>query len=172
MTTFGTTSLTGAAGEHLIMSRLLCQGYIAAMAPQGVPNLDIVVTHPDGSRLCSVQVKTRWDKGADGGWHMGKKHEDISHNRMFYTFVDLGNQDDYVAKVFVVPSTVVARVIRNSHSAWLDQPGRNGHIRKDGNMRRFLPNYSHIFGEFSEYSSGWLDRYQEAWRLLEESPDQ
>lgn len=31
------TSLLGAAGEHYIMCELLRRGYIAALAPQGIP---------------------------------------------------------------------------------------------------------------------------------------
>ena len=37
-------SLLGAAGEHYVLSQLLRRGYIAALAPQGVPNADIVIT--------------------------------------------------------------------------------------------------------------------------------
>ena len=62
------TSLTGVAGEHYVLSELLRQGYIAALAPMGVPNADIVVTDMDGSRLCSIQVKTRRGIRANGGW--------------------------------------------------------------------------------------------------------
>ena len=69
------TSLLGAAGEHHVMAELLRRNYIAALAPQGVPNADIVVTNIEGSRLCSIQVKTRRDIGSDGGWHMNEKHE-------------------------------------------------------------------------------------------------
>ena len=38
------STLLGAAGEHHVMAELLRPGYIAALAPQGVPNADIVVT--------------------------------------------------------------------------------------------------------------------------------
>lgn len=51
-------TLLGAAGEHYVMSELLRRGYIAALALQGVPNADIVVTDIDGTRLCSIQVKS------------------------------------------------------------------------------------------------------------------
>ncbi|HEY8065135.1 MAG TPA: hypothetical protein VIF40_10480, partial [Methylosinus sp.] len=71
------SSLLGAAGEYHVISELLRRGYIAALAPQGVPNADIVVTDVEGARLCSIQVKTRRDIGSDGGWHMKAKHEDI-----------------------------------------------------------------------------------------------
>lgn len=99
---------------------------------------------------------------------MGKKHEEIAHPRMFYTFVDLGSPLDHTTKVFVVPSRSVARAVKESHSAWLCQPGRNGHVRNDSNMRRFLPDYSHIFGAISDFGQGWLDQYEEAWEQLKE----
>ncbi len=40
----GTSSLTGASGEHYVMFRLLSMGYIAGIAPEGAPNADIIVT--------------------------------------------------------------------------------------------------------------------------------
>ncbi|HEY6290400.1 MAG TPA: hypothetical protein VI455_02415 [Terriglobia bacterium] len=55
------STLLGAAGEHHVMTGLLRRGYSAALAPQGVPNADIVVTDIDGTRLCTIQVKTRRD---------------------------------------------------------------------------------------------------------------
>jgi hypothetical protein len=36
--------LTGVAGEHYVLFELLRKGYIAALAPTGVPDADIVVT--------------------------------------------------------------------------------------------------------------------------------
>jgi hypothetical protein len=53
------TSLLGASGEHFIMCELLHRGYIAALASQGVPNTDIVVTDLNGHRLCTIQVKSK-----------------------------------------------------------------------------------------------------------------
>jgi hypothetical protein len=34
------STLLGAAGEHYVMAELLRRGYVAALAPQGVPNAD------------------------------------------------------------------------------------------------------------------------------------
>jgi hypothetical protein len=39
------------AGEHYLMSELLRRSYIAALAPQGVPDADIVVCNVDGRGL-------------------------------------------------------------------------------------------------------------------------
>ena len=61
------TSLTGAAGEYYVMSQLLRRSFIAALAPTGVPNCDIVVTDEIGDRLCAIQVKTRNNAGSIEG---------------------------------------------------------------------------------------------------------
>ncbi|MGL4320122.1 MAG: hypothetical protein ACRCS3_04600 [Paracoccaceae bacterium] len=162
----GKATLTGAAGEHLVMSRLLSRGFIAALAPQGVPNLDIVVTSVGGERLCNLQVKTRWNKGSDGGWHMSKKHEHIESEHMFYCFVDFGISAESDAVVFVVPSGLVSKLVRESYSAWFGRPGKNNVAHKETDFRRFLPNYEKDFGKDTEYGPGWLEKYREAWGSL------
>lgn len=163
----GKTSLTGAAGEHLVMSRLLSRGLIAALAPQGVPNMDIVVTSTSGEILSSVQVKTRWDKGADGGWHMSKKHESIVAEKMFYCFVDLGSEMTLTPKVHVIPSKIVADTIKINHALWLSRPGRAGRMRNDTTFRRLVPDYSRYGGSGTPNPLGWMDLYLEAWHLID-----
>jgi hypothetical protein len=126
------STLLGAAGEHHVMSELLRRGYIAALAPQGVPNADIVVTDVNGARLCSIQVKTRRDIGSDGGWHMKAKHEQIKSDRLFYCFVDFGK--DFAARplVFLLPSPLVAEILTESHKRWLaNQPAMARRTKMD-----------------------------------------
>jgi hypothetical protein len=162
-----TTSLLGASGEHFVMAELLRRDLIAALAPQGAPNMDIVVTDVTGESLCGVQVKTRRKLGADGGWHMRLKHENLVSDKLFYCFVDLGLNALDDPEYFVVPSKVVAKAIKGSHQVWLSNPGKNGHIRKDSSMRRFLPDYSNVFSpKKCPYPSGWLEKYRDAWALL------
>lgn len=163
--TVSATSLTGAAGEHFVMSELLRRGFIAALAPAGVPNCDIIVTDDIGDRLCAVQVKTRNSTGKDGGWHMGKKHEGLTAPTLFYCFVDFAMGKETGPFTYVVPAAVVATALAECHQAWLDQPGKKGQQRKDGDMRRFLPDYGYL--EIGKYEAGWLDQYREAWHLLE-----
>ena len=161
------SSLLGAAGEHYVMAELLRRDYIAALAPQGVPNADIVVTDVEGSRLCSIQVKTRRDIGSDGGWHMKEKHERIRGDRLFYCFVNFGKTFDAQPKVHVLPSSLVADVLTQSHQKWLATPGKNGQPHQDSPMRRLLPDYTRIFGRANNpYPLGWLDSYRDAWPLL------
>ncbi len=162
------TSLLGAAGEHYVMSQLLRRGYIAALAPAGVPNCDIVVTNDIGDRLFAVQVKTRRDIGSDGGWHMRAKHEQLRSPTLLYCFVDFGRDATAHPACHVVPSEIVASTLADAHAMWLGQPGKQGQARKDNDLRRFLPSYDHI--GLRERSLGWLAPYREAWSLLEGRP--
>ena len=80
------SKLVGAAGEHFVLSSLLLQGFIAALAPEGAPNADIIVSTIDGAKLCSLQVKSRSGRGTDGGWHMRPRHENLYSDNFFYEF--------------------------------------------------------------------------------------
>ena len=167
------TSILGAAGEYFVMSELLRRGFIAALAPQGVPNVDVVVTDTAGQRLCSIQVKSRRDIGSDGGWHMGQKHENHLADNLYFCFVDFGKTPDAVPVVYVVPAKIVAELLRLSHQQWLNSPGKRGQARNDTKMRRFLPDYSKIFGDIEKsYRLGWLDQYKSAWDLLKLRPQE
>ena len=151
------TALLGAAGEHLVLSRLLLRGFLAAQAPHNVRKADILVNHLDAKPPCLIQVKARSGKGADGGWHMKQKHEDIVDKDMFYCFVDFGYEE---AKIFVVPAKKVAEVVKESHATWLKQPGKNGKAHNDSDMRRIRNNYSL---NLKSAPAGWMDKYLEDW---------
>lgn len=162
------STILGSAAEHYVMSRLLRRNMIAALAPAGVPNCDIVVTDATGNRLCAIQVKARRNRGNDGGWHMKEKHEHLTSPQLFYVFVDFGDEIGSHPSSWIIPSKVVADVVSRSHKVWLSQPGRHGKERKDSKMRRFLPDYSkHPMPE----RLGWLDPYSEAWALLGSTTD-
>jgi hypothetical protein len=161
------STLVAAAGEYYVLARLSLLGKIAAQAPRGVPNADIVVSTPDGERLCAVQVKARQGVGGDGGWHMSKKHEAIVGSKLFYAFVDFGDMQNPMPQTYILPSNIVAHVVRAMHAAWLATPGQKGQQRNDSDFRRFMPDFSINCGESAKpYDKGWLDEYKEAWRLL------
>ena len=77
------STILGAAAEHYVMCQLLRRNMIAALAPAGVPDADIIVSDRVGSALAAVQVKARRDIGSDGGWHMKAKHETITRDLLF-----------------------------------------------------------------------------------------
>ena len=158
------TSILGAAGEHYVLFQLLRRGLIAALAPQGVPNADIIASDSVGQKLCAIQVKTRRDIGSDKGWHMGEKHEKLISPSLFYCFVDVGKSVEAAPFSYVVPSKIVATVLSESHQKWLNTLGKKGQVHNSTNMRRFKPDYSR--DGLLNYSAGWLEPYREAWDIL------
>ena len=134
----------GAAGEHYVMCQLLRRNKIAALAPTGVPDADIIVSDSLGSTLAAVQVKARRNIGNDGGWHMKAKHEKMKRDLLFYCFVDFGSSLTDAPKCWVIPSDIVASVLEETHQAWFVMEGRNGRKHQSTEMRRFLPDFSRI----------------------------
>ena len=96
-------TIIGAAGEYYVLSQLLRRGWIAALAPDGAPNLDILVTDESSDKLCAIQVKTRRDTGGDRGWHMRRKHETMTADDLFYVFVDVGKQPSDRTFSYILP---------------------------------------------------------------------
>lgn len=156
-------ALVGPAGEHYVLFRLYRQGMLASLAPPGFPTVDVLVLAYDQSVIASLQVKTR-TYGTDKGWHMSIKHESISEPRLFYAFVDL---EPELPATYIVPSSVVADLLKKSHQAWLTTPGAKGQQRNDNPMRRIQPLYP---DEFPGYSPDWLNEWRERWNVLMAPP--
>ena len=155
--------MLGAAGEHYVMSRLLRQGHIAALAPEGAPGMDILVSDPAGQSLCAVQVKAARNVGK-GGWQMDQKHETFDSDRLFYVFLNFTGSDAEMPECWIVPSVVVAVHVRTTHQAWLKQGVEEGLSRKDSPKRSFHVECTRPPLEL--YRAGWLTEYREAWELL------
>ena len=158
------STILGAAAEHYVMCQLLRRGKIAALAPAGVPDADIIVSDRVGSVLAAVQVKARRAIGSDGGWHMRAKHETIVRDLLFYCFVDFGTVLSDVPKCWIIPSATVAETLVKSYRNWHSTPGSAGQQRKDHDMRRLLPDYSRE--RLDGYGLGWMDPYLDAWQLV------
>ncbi len=152
--------LTGAAGEHLVLSRMLSRELLASQAPRGTRKADILVNPLDGGRPVLIQVKTRSERGGAVSWIMSSKNESISENDLFYCLVNL---DLINPTVHVVPSKLVAKVITNAHAEWLATPGKNGKKHQDSDTRQLKNDYG---PNFKSVKPGWMDKYLEAWDLL------
>ena len=168
------STIVGAAGEYHVLSQLLRRGWIAALAPDGAPNMDILVTDELNEKLCAIQVKTRRDIGRDKGWHMRPKHETITAGDLFYVFVDVGKRPSDTTVCYILPSIVVANCIRECYQAWLNTSGKGGRPHKDNDMRRLVPDHSlYVKSDTEEgkkiinqYGPRWLERYRENWAIL------
>jgi hypothetical protein len=153
-------NLIGAAGENLILSRLLSRGILASQAPRGTRKADILVNPLDGGAPLLIQVKTTLHTGKRAKWHMKEKHEDISDQDMFYCFVELGEKN---SNVFIIPADKVSQVIRTSYKAWLKAPGKKGQAHNETVMRWITSKYPVAVPGLKV---DWMDEYLEAWELL------
>jgi hypothetical protein len=131
---------------------------LAAQSPAGVRDADILVFSDLGVGR-RVQVKTR-TYGADGGWHMGLKHEGMRDSGLVYAFVDMEPEPPVV---YLVPSDVVADVVSRSHLAWLAAPGKGGRVRRDHDLRRLRPEYPF---DVAGFEGRWLEPYRDRWDLV------
>ena len=152
--------LVGAAGEHIVLSRLLNLGYLAAPAPRGTRKVDVLVNHLDGQSPCLIQVKTRTGIDANAGWPLNEKNETIDDADIFYCFVALG---DIESQVYVIPASQVAKVVRESHATWLRTPGAKGQKHNDSKMRKIRNKYSL---SVKSAPDGWMDKYLENWEQI------
>jgi hypothetical protein len=150
------TQLTGAAGEHLVLSRLLSRGFLAAQAPRGTRKADILVNFLEGEGHCLIQVKSR-QSGSDGGWHMKEKNESVADPELFYCLVDFQPSSP---EVYVIPAAVVGSALRRDHEIWLSTPGKSGKPHNPTNMRRLRP-------KMSGKAANWMDEFKERWDLIE-----
>lgn len=150
------TQLTGAAGEHLVLSRLLSRGFLAAQAPRGTRKADILVNFLEGESYCLIQVKSR-QSGSDGGWHMQEKHESVVDPDLFYCFVDFQPASP---EVRVIPASVVGPALKRDHGIWLSTPGKSGKPHNPTKMRRLRP-------KMNGMPENWMDEFKESWGLIE-----
>jgi hypothetical protein len=133
------------------------RGILAALAPPGVPEVDILVLDAHRKVAASIQVKTR--TGLRGrGWVMNAKNEFIGDPNLFYALVDLGPEHPVT---YIVPSAAIARVLHLDHLAFLSHPGIHGQVHKDNSVRRLLPSYKE--GVAPGVEDGWLEDYREGW---------
>jgi hypothetical protein len=153
-------NLIGAAGEHLVLSRLLSKEILAAPAPRGTRKADILVMHLDAGEPSLIQVKTQSGPEARKTWMMSKKHEEETHNHFFYCFVDMNNE---FSKIYVIPSIKVATVIKEDYRVWLATPGKNGREHKATDMRTLCYHYDE---GLKSAPIGWMDEYLERWDLI------
>jgi hypothetical protein len=155
------TQLVGAAGEHLVLSRLLSRGILAAQAPQGTRKADIIVHPLDGGTPWLIQVKSRLKGSEGGGWKLDDKHMEETSANLMYCFVDLQSVPE---KVYVVPAKKVAQILVEADKEWMRKPMRDGSKRTKNMWRMIKPKF---ILKLKSAPHGWMDKYLENWELLD-----
>lgn len=155
-------NLIGAAGEHVVLSRLLSRGILAAQSPFNAFKADILINPSNGGKPFLIQVKTRltYEKRLRS-WILSEKNEAQSDSNFYYCFVDLGLIE---SKVYVVPSKKVASILSESHQNWISTPGKKGQARNDSSMRKLRLDYSHV--SLKSAKGLWIEKYLEKWDVF------
>jgi hypothetical protein len=152
--------LIGASGEHLVLSRLLARGILAAQAPQGVRKADIIVHPLDNGTPWLIQVKTRLKGPKDGGWKLDDKHMYEVSKNLIYCFVDMQSSPE---RVYVIPAKKVSQVLLEADRVWMDKPMRDGSKRTKNMWRMIKPKF---LVKLKSAPDGWMDKYLENWDYL------
>jgi hypothetical protein len=106
---------TGLAGEYFVAYKLASMGYHVALTRGNAPNIDVLVSSNDGSKLLAIQVKTmksawapRKKEPSESHWNWPVKHTDGKSKGYLFAFVDLEDQ-----LVFLVPPAEVHLAIKD-----------------------------------------------------------
>lgn len=127
------TVQTGIAGEYFVAAELSRRGFVASITLRNTRGIDILASNTDATKSVGIQVKTC--QGSSPDWMMNRKAEMELAQNLFYVFVCLPVTGE--PTFYVVPRSVVATYVRESHQKWLATPGRNGQPHRDTDMRRF-----------------------------------
>ncbi len=137
--------LCGISGEYFVAAELSKRGYIASITLRNTRGVDILASNVETSRTAAIQVKT--NQGSKKAWILNEKAEKFSSPNHYYVFVSLRTTTGY-PEFHIVPSSEVARYVKEGHSSWLRTPGKKGQIHKDTPMRQFLDTENRYLGRW------------------------
>lgn len=125
---------TSISGEYYMAHILAKYGFKVSMTLGRMEGFDLFVQNPKGKNL-TISVKTTYSDKSKF-LIMNEKAEKLIDDSLFYAFVRL-NMPDGVPEFWIVPSTIVAPVIKESYEIYLKTPKRDGSTHKDTPMREF-----------------------------------
>jgi hypothetical protein len=125
----------GNAGEYYIASRLSAINFTVTITLGRAEKFDILALGPKG-KLVKISVKTTQLENAKD-FPLSAKDEVGASDDFYYAFVKLNKflkEPDF----WIIPSTVVCPLLKNSDEIWLRTPGKNDREHK-GSTMRILP---------------------------------
>ncbi|NLV45036.1 MAG: hypothetical protein GXY07_11115 [Candidatus Hydrogenedentes bacterium] len=122
----------GNAGEYYIAARLSALDFVVTITLGRAEKYDILALNPSG-KLFKLSVKTtQLDNAIE--FPLSAKDEQGSTDDFYYAFVKL-NKFKKEPDFWVIPSTVVCKVLADSNNAWLKTPGRCNKVHKPSTVR-------------------------------------
>ncbi len=141
----------GIAGEFYIAHVLAKHGFKVNVSLGRTEGFDLFVKNPNGINI-TVSVKTTYSNKSIE-IIMNKKAETLIDESLFYAFVRL-NMPDGVPEFWIVPSKIVASVIKESDETYMGTPKKDGSAHKETSMRVFA------LGTHRIYPDDWEDQLE------------
>lgn len=151
------------ASQFFIAGELCRRGLVAVVTQGNCPNTDILVSNADGTKFAHIQVKT-FVPGTRT-CSVGVKSETDYGRRFFWVLGGIPKPEMKKGfEYFIIPSTVMAKNMKECYRLWVDTPGVNGrpHDPEKKNKVRalWLPPHKN--------RNGWsIERYRDRWDLIE-----
>ena len=152
----------GNAGEYYIASRLSAENFIATLTLGRAEKYDILALSPDG-RAIKLSVKTAY-KETSKSFILSTKDESGASNDFYYAFVRL-NQFNKEPDFWIIPSKVVAPLIKHSQEVWMKTLGRKNQQHKETTMRQ-LP--VSVITSWQQFYPNWTEKIDQYYKNLKQ----
>lgn len=125
----------GNSGEYYLASVLSAKNFVVTVTLGRNEVYDLLAVNPKGNAV-KISVKAKNQK-KENSFILGRGDENRSDDDLFYALVRL-NEFKEEPDFWILPSKVVAKLLKSSHAKWLETPGRNGRRHSDSNRMRMF----------------------------------
>ncbi len=122
----------GNAGEYYLASRLSAENFITTMTLGRTERYDILAINPRGKTI-KISAKTRIKETAYD-FPLSAKDELMASSDFYYAFIKL-NEFNKEPDFWIIPSKVVAQLIKEAQKKWMEKPGRRNQQHKETTLR-------------------------------------
>jgi hypothetical protein len=151
----------GNSGEYYLASILSAKNFVVTITLGRNEKYDLLAVNPKGKTL-KISVKTRNLKNVKR-FPMDVKNETIENKDFYYAFIRL-NEFKEEPDFWIVPSDVVAMVLKTSHEKWLRIPNKEGGKHNDSDFRNFWIRQHKLYPKNWEHD---LKQYYKNLKILE-----
>jgi hypothetical protein len=145
------------------MYHLGVRGFAVARTDRNEPAFDILARR--NGHYVAIRVKSSGNRNAQ--WTMQADGSFIDHIEGDATdFVVIVLQVANNPEIYIVPTDVVDRVLRDGQQVWLATPNRSGGPHKETNHRAVIFGRDGKLRNLAQRGIDW-SQYRDAWHLLE-----
>jgi len=151
----------GNSSQFFVAGELCRRGHAAVVTLGNTPNTDILCSNSAGTKFAHIQVKTFVPRNRTCS--VGLKAERDFGPNFFWVLGGIPlPESSEPFEYYIIPSSEMARNVRQAHEHWLATPAKNGDPHKDSKVRTVsLPPYTSY--------TGWdISQYLNRWELIEE----